>query len=198
MRQSFHLSSRAVMPWKNGSGSTRELAIWPQSAGVGDFDWRISIADIERDGPFSIFPGIDRNIMLLDGAGVELIGPDISHRLSVRCRCYAFAGELEVSARLLVGTSRDFNAMHRRDKYHATVEVLVKTSRLEAVEHGLLFCLQGTFSANGERLERDCGIWWADEPTAWHLETRDAASQLIAVTFARRSSPVKDVGQNSV
>src|SRR6185369_11614525 len=60
------------MPWKNGGGRTIEIAVHPVGATLDAFQWRVSIADIERDGPFSRFPGIDRTIVLLEGAGMHL------------------------------------------------------------------------------------------------------------------------------
>jgi len=50
------------MPWKNGGGETVEIAISPQGAGLADFDWRVSMATVASDGPFSVFPGIDRTL----------------------------------------------------------------------------------------------------------------------------------------
>ena len=44
------------MPWKNGAGRTTEIAVHPAGAALDAFAWRVSIADIERDGPFSRFP----------------------------------------------------------------------------------------------------------------------------------------------
>src|SRR4029453_7140835 len=55
-------------PWKNGAGRTTEIAVHPAGAGLDAFAWRVSIASVERNGPFSAFPGIDRTIVLLDGA----------------------------------------------------------------------------------------------------------------------------------
>src|SRR5688572_25695921 len=61
-----------VMPWKNGGGTTTEIAVHPESAGLGDFLWRVSMARVESDGPFSAFPGIDRTLTILNGAGILL------------------------------------------------------------------------------------------------------------------------------
>ncbi len=58
------------MPWKNGGGETVEIAVAPQDAALGDFDWRISMATVAADGPFSIFPGIDRTLSILSGSGM--------------------------------------------------------------------------------------------------------------------------------
>jgi environmental stress-induced protein Ves len=60
------------MPWRNGGGHTREICAWPPGAGIDDFAWRVSVATIARDGPFSRFPGIVRTAVLLDGAGLRL------------------------------------------------------------------------------------------------------------------------------
>lgn len=65
-------SSYKRMPWKNGGGETVEIAVFPQGASVDDFDWRISMATVASDGPFSIFPGIDRTLSILEGNGMAL------------------------------------------------------------------------------------------------------------------------------
>ena len=38
-----------VLPWKNGRGTTTELALWPADARFerGEFDWRLSIAPVD-------------------------------------------------------------------------------------------------------------------------------------------------------
>ena len=71
--QCFDLNEIAPRPWKNGGGSTREIACWPQGADMDSFGWRVSIATIAQAGPFSAFPGINRQIMLLAGDGVQLL-----------------------------------------------------------------------------------------------------------------------------
>jgi environmental stress-induced protein Ves len=62
----------ASIPWKNGGGTTRQLAVWPMDATSDDFLWRISIAQIDAPGEFSTFPGTDRTILLWRGEGVTL------------------------------------------------------------------------------------------------------------------------------
>lgn len=106
------------MAWKNGGGITTEIARGPAEG--ESFDWRISIAEIAQDGDFSIFPEVDRELMLLDGGGVELlIGADVPVRLDRRYQKHAFPGEAPVSCRLLDGPTRDFNVMVRRGRYSA-------------------------------------------------------------------------------
>ena len=106
--------------WKNDGGWTTEIAREP--AGEGDFRWRISIADIESDGPFSAFPGVSRDLVLLAGNGIELdIGNAPAQRLTERFQRVHFEGEANVDCRLLAGPTRDFNVMARRDAVHAEV-----------------------------------------------------------------------------
>lgn len=59
-----------VTPWKNGGGVTREALRVPAS---GDpFLWRVSIAQIDKSGPFSDFAAYNRTMVLLRGSGVDL------------------------------------------------------------------------------------------------------------------------------
>ena len=112
------------MRWKNGDGWTTELAVFPEATGDAGsaFDWRISIAEIERDGAFSTFPHYERYIALLDGIGMELhfdAAPSV--RLDRRLQFFRFAGEWQTDGRLLSGPVRDFNVIVRRDAIRAEV-----------------------------------------------------------------------------
>lgn len=107
--------------WKNGAGFTTEIAR-SGDAGTDAFRWRVSIAEIENDGPFSVFPGIERDLLLLEGNGIELdIGNAPPLRLLHRFEHVSFAGEENVHCRLLAGPTRDFNVMARRDAVRAEV-----------------------------------------------------------------------------
>jgi environmental stress-induced protein Ves len=102
-------------PWKNGGGSTTEIAVWPPGAQFDAFDWRISLAAIAADGPFSVFPGIDRTLTLVDGGGVDLALDDgRSVALRPDHPTFVFAGELKIDASLAHGATTDFNVMTRR------------------------------------------------------------------------------------
>ena len=61
-------AARRPQPWRNNGGTTTEVAVGPDNAGPDAFDWRISIAAIDHGGPFSVFAGIDRILVVLDGA----------------------------------------------------------------------------------------------------------------------------------
>jgi environmental stress-induced protein Ves len=99
--------------WRNGAGWTREIAAEPEG---GEWAWRLSIAEIEQDAPFSCFPGIDREIVLLSGHGVRLVFDDGGvHALAPPHGRLRFAGEAGVRGELIDGATQDFNLMWRRD-----------------------------------------------------------------------------------
>lgn len=103
--------------WKNDGGWTTELAVHHGASIGSEFEWRISIADVERDGDFSTFPQCDRRIALLDGAGMHLDIDGATVLLDQRLRFVSFAGESQTSGKLLRGPVRDFNVIARRDLY---------------------------------------------------------------------------------
>jgi environmental stress-induced protein Ves len=114
----LHANGYRRVRWKNDGGWTTEIAREPADA--ADFAWRISIADIESDGPFSSFPGVARELMLLAGNGIELDIDDAPPlRLTERFQRVRFEGESRVECRLLAGPTRDFNVMTRRDSARA-------------------------------------------------------------------------------
>ena len=102
--------------WRNGLGWTREIHAHATAAWPDDWAWRLSIAEIEQDAPFSAFPGIDRELVLLSGNGLRLRFADGEvrelHPPHDRLR---FAGERAVTGELLDGPTQDFNLMWRRD-----------------------------------------------------------------------------------
>jgi uncharacterized protein len=104
--------------WKNGGGSTTEVAIEPPDASLEHFDWRISMARVASDGPFSEFPGIDRTLAVISGNGLQLsIADKLPVTLSRGSDPIQFPGDIATSARLLSGAITDLNVMSRRTRY---------------------------------------------------------------------------------
>ena len=106
--------------WKNGLGWTREILRSPDSG--DDWDWRLSIAEVDKDGPFSAFPGVDRELVLLAGEGMRLCFED-GERVELlpphdRIR---FAGERALQAELIAGPTQDFNLMWKRDRVEVSL-----------------------------------------------------------------------------
>ena len=89
------------VPWRNGQGVTRQIAAMPPGADADDLLWRVSLADVVGPAPFSRFPGVDRVIVLLDGAGFRMTLDDTQvHELTVPCAPFAFPGEAAVAVAL--------------------------------------------------------------------------------------------------
>ncbi|WP_339415511.1 MULTISPECIES: HutD/Ves family protein [unclassified Pseudomonas] len=109
------------MPWKNGGGSTEEIA---RDAGVDldGFGWRLSIADIAQSGGFSIFAGYHRVITVIKGAGMVLTVDGEEQRGLLPLQPFAFKGDSQVECRLITGPIRDFNLIYSPQRYHARLQ----------------------------------------------------------------------------
>jgi environmental stress-induced protein Ves len=105
------------MPWKNGLGETLEVARHPEGSSLEAFDWRISVAPVVANGAFSVFPGIDRTIVVVEGAGMELrLAGGAKHELRPDVP-FTYDGGLAIDGRLVAGPVRDFNVMVRRGRF---------------------------------------------------------------------------------
>lgn len=111
-------------PWKNGGGLTREIASGGAEGPGAGWGWRVSLAEVAQDGPFSAFPGTDRVIAVIEGAGMDLVRPDGSAIALEPYRPVGFGGEEPLSGRLRGGPVRDLNVMARRGRYVAEMDFL--------------------------------------------------------------------------
>lgn len=150
--------AQRVVPWRNGGGSTREVAIEPPDGSVATgFRWRISIAGVAADGPFSAFPGVDRSLWLLSGGGMEIDVADRRVRLERPYQRVDFAGEAAVSARLLAGPTTDLNVMVARGWVEVDAGVFelaagaTRRERLPEAVH-VVCTLAGSVEVDGRRL----------------------------------------------
>ena len=102
------------------------MLIGPSSASLEDFDFRVSMAVVDSDGPFSCFPGIDRQLVVLCGDGLALTVAGQDERLLKQDSApFAFMGELPITSRRLGSKVKDFNAMTRRGKYGQRLQRIV-------------------------------------------------------------------------
>lgn len=102
-----------AMPWANGRGTSDEIASDRNVS--GEWSWRIAIAPIIEDGPFSRMPCVDRKLLLVEGSGLQLT---IDGK-KVICRqggVVAFRGEAQTNATLLNGPVADLGLMVHRKK----------------------------------------------------------------------------------
>ena len=144
--QSFKL-----IPWKNGKGTTTELAI-SKGGTLEDFDWRLSIAEVVEDGEFSDFSGYLRNLILIEGNGIDLQHSGdqiesgfITDSLSALLSFATFDGGSRTLGILHDGPIKDLNLMTRADKYDCNVETWLsqQTRQLDLKALNFVFSLSG-------------------------------------------------------
>lgn len=194
----FVVAELPVTPWKNGGGDTRELASWPPGAGLESFDWRVSIATIAASGPFSVFTGVDRTIMLLQGDGVHLRSRDghLDHRLDRPFQPFAFSGDVALDCTLLGAASSDLNLMTRRGGGRAALKVLSRSALLDATPHGLLLSLRGSWQVRGEAPARPGAARAANIRTATRSTgARESTATTIAAARGDAMAATEDCAE---
>ncbi len=110
-----------TIPWKNGLGHTTELAI-SHGGNLEQFDWRLSIATVTNTGEFSNFAGYQRNLILIEGEGINLLHDnekldELNNLLDIA----HFDGGSKTYGTLMNGTIKDFNIMTDRLTFNAQV-----------------------------------------------------------------------------
>lgn len=109
----YTAESYVRMPWKNGAGFTTEVA---RSGPVEGYDWRLSIADVAADGPFSSFPDYWRIITVLEGAGMHLTVDGQPSGALGPFTAFTFDGASRTECALVGGPIRDFNLIYRKNR----------------------------------------------------------------------------------
>ena len=158
--------------WRNGGGQTRELLVWPAQ---GDWQLRISRADIDRDGPFSAFPQVERWFAVLRGRGVALAFQDGERTLRAEDDALCFDGAAAPGCRLLDGPTQDLNLMLRGGT--GTLCRWQAGRRWDAsfAMRGLYTAVAGRWSGSTGTLDvaADTLLWSAAAaPGAWDFEAR--------------------------
>ncbi|WP_413288793.1 HutD family protein [Bdellovibrio sp. HCB337] len=147
-------SQYQVMPWKNGQGMTAQIQMFPEGASFpdGDFLWRLSSATVQASGPFSLFPGCDRILVVLSGEGLLLNSARLEPLNPIR-----FSGEFVIDCQLIGGEVVDLGLIFRRDKVQADVSIETlpagaQTLSLNSKTH-LLYLYSGSCEVQGRRVE---------------------------------------------
>lgn len=111
-----------MVPWANGLGTTSVVARHPDDDG---WEWRLSLAGVGADGPFSSLPGVDRAVAVASGAGMTLsVGDDPPVRLTPTSDPVEFDGDASTTCVLIDGPIIDVNLMTRRG--HATGSLVLR------------------------------------------------------------------------
>lgn len=147
-------ASLKTTPWPNGGGVSRQLAVGP--ATDGGFDWRISIAEVAKAGPFSPMPGMDRIITVIDGELIALTVDGAEQALE-KFRPFRFSGDSETSAALPTGTLKDLNLITRRSAFkgYAAIIELSKKRPHPVFAHQFAVLLQGAATVSPAAVSAD-------------------------------------------
>lgn len=154
--QILRARDRLETPWKNGGGVTREIAVFPPGAGLDTFDWRVSMATVTAGGPFSLFPGVDRILSVLEGELHLCLDNEVKLDLSPGSPPAAFSGDAAVRAEPPASPVTDLNVMTRRGRVRARVDHLTLDGARAgtATETTLILTL-----SSGVRVGHECGVW---------------------------------------
>lgn len=130
-------ADRPAERWRNGGGTTWQVAAARSDPNAADFDWRISIAEIAEDGAFSSFPGIDRTIAVIRGAGIRLT-VDGAQNVLGPMEPRSFSGDAVTSCELIDGPTLDLNVMTARGRFAGSMvfEQVAGTLQLAAERPG--------------------------------------------------------------
>ena len=154
----IRLGEQPITAWRNGGGSTRQIAIDPAGADLATgFRWRVSCAQVASDGPFSVLPGVDRSLWLLRGNGMRLVVDGRDVVIDRPWQRFYFAGEATVAARLVDGPCEDLNVMTAREKVAAEARLATlrahETLGVPVSEQRLVVVLAGRAAACGAVLD---------------------------------------------
>ena len=166
------------MAWKNGLGETAEIAVGPDPGAPGDFAWRVSLARIGADGPFSAFPGVDRTLALLEGGPLRLrVGDGAPVTLEAGGPPLRFPGDLAAEAWLLGSPALALNVMTRRCTmaHQLTRTTLDSLAELGGDAPALLLCHAGAVRVSAGT--EDVRLGPLD---SLHLDTADSGWRLHA------------------
>ncbi len=175
-----------AMPWKNGQGITHEIAREP--AAGDSFLWRLSVAEVAADGDFSLFPGIDRTISLIEGAGMVLDFDEApAARIDRKFQPFDFSGDWHCRCRLIGGPIRDFNLMVDRSRMRAGTAVMRpgdKPVEVYIADGSLLvYCGEGQLSAGG--FSAEAGDTLSLGPGRHRVEGHQASALVMGLHMRR-------------
>ena len=180
MIRTLPASARTAVPWKNGGGVTREIAAWPEGADMNDFVWRVSLAEVATDGPFSAFPDVDRTLTVVEGAGMDLTVGGERWLVNTRYEPRDFRGDVPTDCRLLDGPVVNLNVMWRRGAVSTTAvptavvpTVAVVRGRLRLGAGTLVVALDGTAEVADVTLQPYDAVQLGDEAVL-HAQGRAA------------------------
>ena len=115
------------MPWANGRGTSYEIACDRNSNDA--WTWRLAMAPVHEDGPFSRIDCVNRSLVVVEGAGMALS----VDRKKLQCaplQVVQFRGEAVTEATLVDGPITDINLMIRRNDAAGSMSIVHQAGAL--------------------------------------------------------------------
>lgn len=144
----FDMHTIPVKPWVNGAGTRQELA----SSAQDGTPWWLSVAQIDRDCPFSTYPGLARLHVIIAGMGTHLTGAGVDLH-AAPLDPVAFDGDTALECRLIDGPCTAFNLIHDPARIHARLDTLYAGVHQAEARDVAVFCVSGTASVQGVTLQ---------------------------------------------
>lgn len=183
------LSEAPAAPWRNGGGVTRELAAGPARE---DWAWRISVADVTADGPFSHFPGVQRWFAVVRGEGVRLAVDGAVHEVVGTSAPLEFDGAAQVQSWLLAGPTQDLNLMVHRERASGVMTRLAGGRCFTTAAEGVVAVFALGAPASVRRDDEDSpvevppySLAWAQLPAATALEIASSGALCMEIATPR-------------
>jgi len=180
-------ADRVAVPWKNGGGVTREIAVWPPASDLSTFDWRLSIAEVRDEGPFSVFENIDRTLTILGGR-MALAFADRTVELDALSAPLSFPGDVPCFGTPLGGPVVDLNVMTRRGRCGAQGSRIAGEMKLPGARHVVVVAITET----GVRVEAEALALHARDALLIENPTGSlvvGAPALLVALASQKSSP---------
>ena len=115
------------MPWANGRGTSYEIASDRNES--GEWAWRLAMAPVNEDGPFSRIECVNRSLAVVEGAGMQL-SVDRKKLQCLPMQVVRFRGDAITEATLLDGPILDINLMVRRKEAEGEMAIVSDTGML--------------------------------------------------------------------
>lgn len=183
-------SKQRLMRWKNGGGMTCEIMRFPEDSSLEAFDWRVSVATVQQGGAFSLFPGVDRSLAVLEGKGIALDIGGVSQTLTPRDPVLRFDGATVVRSTLIGGGIVDFNVMTRRVAFTHTVEQITVIQQTALPMNGdavLIYVVNGSCGLPDEnKLHAGDAVMFTAEEKSCIVDA--SAAELMLVRLYRQAA----------
>ncbi|MCE1237330.1 MAG: HutD family protein [Hyphomicrobiales bacterium] len=191
----LRLADLVAEPWKNGRGSTREYLVHPPGAAVDAFFWRVSRARVDRHCAFSLFPGIDRTLTVVEGDTIDLGFRDRIVRLDRATPPYRFRGEEPILCRIPGEAIEDLNVMTARThwRHDVTRRAIDKATPIDFDgDHALVVAVSALRVATADaKVDLAAGdAIHLDGPTRLELAPIDQPGEALLVRLDHVAAPL--------